>query len=363
MMRTYLGKVSGEANVWMVEVFIIVFITLMVAFFVRRVVLKLEKAAERTQTLWDDALFCTIKRPLTSLIWLLGLSSAAQIAGEQSNSVILNSVEHIRYLGAVIIVTLFLVRFISRIEKNFMNPSYCQKPMDQTTAVAIGKLLRITVIITSVLIVLQYFEVQISGILAFGGIGGIAVGFAAKDLLANFFGGLMIYLDRPFSVGDWVRSHDKEIEGTVEDIGWRLTRIRTFDKRPLYIPNSTFTQIAVENPSRMTNRRIYETIGVRYDDANKMEVIVNDVKAMLLEHSDIEHKLTLMVNFNAFSNSSLDFFIYCFTKTTVWQDFHVIKQDVLLKILAIIESHGAECAFPTQTLHVPESIKLDGLDR
>ena len=87
----------------------------------------------------------------------------------------------------------------------------------------------------------------------------------------------MIYLDRPFSVGDWIRSPDKEIEGTVEDIGWRLTRIRTFDKRPLYIPNSIFASISVENPSRMSNRRIYEKIGIRYDDVSKMNTIVTEV--------------------------------------------------------------------------------------
>ena len=80
---------------------------------------------------------------------------------------------------------------------------------------------------------------------------------------------MFVYLDRPFAVGDWVRSPDREIEGTVENIGWRVTRIRTFDKRPLYIPNSIFSQIAVENPSRMSNRRIKETIGIRYDDASK----------------------------------------------------------------------------------------------
>jgi MscS family membrane protein len=189
-------------------------------------------------------------------------------------------------------------------------------------------------------------------VLAFGGIGGIAVGFAAKDLLANFFGGLMIYLDRPFSVGDWVRSPDKSIEGTVENIGWRLTRIRTFDKRPLYVPNSVFASIAVENPSRMTNRRIYETIGIRYDDASKMDVIVNDVIEMLKGHEEIDTSQTLIVNFNSFAPSSLDFFVYTFTKTTHWVKFHQIKQDVLLKILNIIEGHGAEVAFPTSTLHV-----------
>src|SRR5690606_30903944 len=108
------------------------------------------------------------------------------------------------------------------------------------TAKAISKLLKAAAIITAMLVLLQSLGFSVSGVLAFGGIGGIAIGFAARDLLANFFGALMLYFDRPFAVGDWVRSPDREIEGTVEDIGWRLTRIRTFDQRPLYVPNSIF---------------------------------------------------------------------------------------------------------------------------
>jgi len=162
-------------------------------------------------------------------------------------------------------------------------------------------------------------------------------------------------MDRPFKVGDWIRSPDKEIEGTVEEIGWRLTRIRTFDKRPLYVPNSTFANIAVENPSRMTNRRIYENIGIRYDDAAQAGAIVAGIKAMLEQHADIDHTQTLIVNLNHFGPSSLDILVYTFTKTTVWVDYHEIKQDVLLKIMDVITAHGAEVAFPTQTLHLASS--------
>jgi MscS family membrane protein len=206
---------------------------------------------------------------------------------------------------------------------------------------------------------MQLLGYSVSGLLAFGGIGGIAVGFAAKDLLANFFGGLMIYLDRPFSVGDWIRSPDKEIEGTVEDVGWRLTRIRTFDKRPLYIPNSVFASISVENPSRMTNRRIYETVGIRYCDMDSMNNIVQQVTQMLKDHDAIDNNQTMIVNFNKFSDSSLDFFIYTFTKTTDWIEFHSVKQDVLLQIAEIIEKNGSEIAFPTSSIHLesaPESV-------
>jgi len=160
----------------------------------------------------------------------------------------------------------------------------------------------------------------------------------------------MLYLDRPFSPGDWISSSDRDIEGVVEHIGWRITVVRTFDKRPLYIPNSVFTKLALENPSRMTNRRIYETIGIRYRDVGKMQAIVAEVKAMLLAHEEIDSEQTMIVNFNRFAPSSLDFFVYTFTRTANWVRFHEIKQDVLLRIIAIVHSQGADIAFPTTTL-------------
>lgn len=163
---------------------------------------------------------------------------------------------------------------------------------------------------------------------------------------------MMIYFDRPFKVGDWVRSPDRQIEGTVERIGWRMTIIRTFDKRPLYVPNSVFSNIVVENPSRMLNRRIYENIGLRYDDTKKVDAIITDVKSMLQNHPDIDTSQTLIVNFNAFGASSLDFFVYTFTKTVNWVRFHEVKQDVLLEIMAIIHKHDADVAYPTQTLKI-----------
>jgi len=220
----------------------------------------------------------------------------------------------------------------------------------------------VVVIITAVLIALQTLGYSISGVLAFGGVGGIAIGFAAKDLLANFFGGFIIHLDRPFKVGDWIRSPDRNIEGTVEQIGWRMCTIRTFDKRPLYVPNATFTTIAVENPSRMLHRRISETIGVRYEDIDRVQDIVSDIRAMLNNHNEIEVSQTLIVNFLTFSHSTLDIMVYTFTKTREWEKYHEVKQDVLLKISDIIVGHGAEMAFPTQTLHVADNVKLKHLE-
>ncbi|MGB1558200.1 MAG: mechanosensitive ion channel family protein, partial [Oceanococcaceae bacterium] len=208
------------------------------------------------------------------------------------------------------------------------------------------------VLITAFLIILQTLGYSISGVLAFGGLGGMAVAFAAKDLLANFFGGAMVYMDKPFKVGEWVRSPDRSIEGTVEHIGWRTTRIRRFDKRPITVPNGVFTSLVIENPSRMTNRRINETVGIRYSDAEKMGAITDAVRDYLRSSSDIDQQQTIIVNFNAFGPSSLDFFFYCLTTTTNWVEFHRVKHAVMLKVLQIIEEHGAEVAFPTRTLEI-----------
>ena len=199
--------------------------------------------------------------------------------------------------------------------------------------------------------VLQTLGVSISGVLAFGGVGAMAVAFAAKDLLANFFGGLMIYTDRPFSVGDHIRSSlGGGIDGVVEDVGWRSTRIRNYEKRPVYIPNSLISNSVVENYSRMSHRHINETVGVRYDDASKITAICDDVRRMLHAHPDIDSAQRLVVNFNAYDTSSLDIMVYCFTTATQFDHFHAVKQDVMLKIMDIVASHGAEFAFPTQTV-------------
>jgi MscS family membrane protein len=346
---------GSPTTILVMQVFIAVFATLLFDFVQKRIMKRMQGRIEETRNLWDDALYFALRRPLSVLIWLLGLSFAAEIVGSKTDALIFDAVSPIRQIGVIATVTWFLFRFIESMEQNVILKAERQgKSVDRTTVDAIGKLLRLSVLITAVLVGMQAMGFSISGILTFGGVGGIAIGFAAKDLLSNFFGGMMIFLDRPFAVGDWIRSPDRNIEGTVEKIGWRLTVIRTFDKRPLYVPNSTFASIAVENPSRMSHRRIYETIGIRYGDASRMEAIVKAVKMMLQEHAEIDTSQTLIVNFNAFAASSLDFFIYTFTKTTNWVHYHEVKQDVLLQVISIIEQHGAEIAFPTSTIHLAE---------
>jgi MscS family membrane protein len=353
------SQLITQKNTYILQAFLVIFASLVLDFIQRKTLKRLHLKAEKTKMVWDDAIIDSLKKPISLIIWAAGLYLATEIIQEATSAVIFNAVEPIRDTVIIGALAWFMVRLIKHGEQNFIKG---EKEVDPTTVDAIGKLLKMAVVITAMLVVLQTLGFSISGVVAFGGIGGMAVGFAAKDLLANFFGGLTIYLDRPFTVGDSIRSQDHDIEGTVEQIGWRLTRIRRFDKRPLYVPNAVFTTIAVQNTSRMLNRRIYETIGIRYDDAGKMKTIVGKVKNMLKNNPEIDTGQTMIVNFNSFAPSSLDFFIYTFTKTTNWAEYHEIKQDVMLKILDIIEEEGAECAFPTSTVHLADKDILKALE-
>ncbi|MCP1726690.1 MscS family membrane protein [Natronospira proteinivora] len=345
----------------MVQIGVVIFVTALADLVVRQIFVRLERKALETHRVWDDAFALGCRRPARFAIWVIGLSIAIGLIGEDIRAGIFEPVADARNVALIAIVAWALIRMVRRIEINLVNQWYQEgEAVDQTTVDAVSKLVRITILVTAALVTLQTLGFSLTSLLAAGGIGGLAIGFAAQDLLSNFFGGLTIYMERPFSVGDWVRSPDREIEGTVEEIGWRRTVIRTFDLRPLYVPNAVFNQISLENPSRMFHRRIFETVGVRYDDFDKIEGILKDVRQMLHDHEEITKQRTLMVYFNTYADSSLDFFIYCFTETKVWTEFHSVKEDVLLKVGQIIEKHGAEIAYPTRTLHVPEGLVTQG---
>lgn len=351
-----------------VQAFLILLAFGLVDLLQRKVIERVRRRTDATRTMWDDALVGAIDRPLSLLIWLFAITIAAQtvfreqVASLFGDESLLGYVDYAWDIGLVLVIAWFALRFVAGVERCLLVAA--AEPgdrMDRTTVEALGKLLRASIIIVAVLLVLQNLGVNLGAVLAFGGIGGLAIGLAAKDMLANFFGGLTIYLDRPFKVGDWILSPDRTIEGTVEKIGWRQTTIRKFDKRPLYVPNATFSTIAVENPSRMTHRRINVTVGVRYADVNEAAAIAAAIRQMLAGHEEIAADQTLIVNVNEFAASSVDIFIYAFTKTKDWVRYHEVREDVLLKIESIIADHGAEIAFPTSTVHLSTPPQLAGL--
>jgi MscS family membrane protein len=338
---------------WIIQAFVIILVALLLEFVYRLFITRLGKLAEKTSQMWDDAVVYAGSRPISLLIWWQGVVMAARVAAPHTDAIgfDLAFLGVLQQLGLVIAATWFFFRLATGFEKAFVATRRSRnESVDITTVSVLGRIVRIAVLLTGGLTILSILDIPISGFLAAGGVGGIAIGLAARDLLANFFGGFMVFLDRPFSVGDWVRSPDQEIEGVVEKIGWRMTTIRKFDKRPMYVPNATFTTITVENPSRMTHRQIFEHIGIRYDDFSKVREIVDEIRDYVHANDDLDTTQTTMVHFNVFGPHSLDIMVFCFTRTVVWTEYHRVREEVLLSIGKIIESHGAEIAFPTRTV-------------
>ncbi|WP_428095839.1 mechanosensitive ion channel family protein [Candidatus Thioglobus sp.] len=324
----------------------ILFIVALIAHVALGFILKqIIKHTGKTKTQLDDHLIKAISAPLKVLIWFGWLYFSISAFKEQI-SALAAVVEYID-ITPIFIITWGVVRVISGIEHYLVEKN---NGVNGDSVRLSARLIKILIVIAILLGVAQFLGFSVSSLLTFGGVGGIVIGFAAKDMLSNIFGGLMLQMDRPFSTGDWIRS--TQFEGTVEKIGWRMTRIRTFSKNPVYIPNSIFASIPIETPSRMTNRRIKEVIGIRYDDIKQMPNIVNDVETMLEAHKAIDKTQALRVYFNYFNASSVDFNIYAFTNTTSKGEYQRIKQEILLDIAHIVELNNAQIAYPTQTLYV-----------
>lgn len=334
---------------WLILAVIVVFLTAFTRYLVGKLFGKLITKAEASQKFWDGALLAAGQKPVYLFIWVTGLSWSAEEIWAGTGNSLFERLFSFRDLLVIILFCWVFLSFIKALEHRYQQFDH-KKKLDQTSVIALGRLMRVAVIIAGLLLAMQALGYSLSGILAFGGVGGLAVGFAAKDTLANFFGGWMIYVDKPFRVGDWISSPDKNIEGTVEYIGWRQTRILTFSRRPLYVPNATFMNISVENPSRMQNRRIKQIFGLRYCDSDKVNLILDDVRSYLSRHDGIDQNKVIMVNFISLGASSLDCQIYCFTKTTDWAAYLLIQEKVLLETISIIHSHQADIAFPTRTL-------------
>ncbi len=337
--------------------FIAAFVVLFVALILKRVLAHLFtksffKAAEKTVSQMDDILLQSLKKPAELLVVVIGFYiglKILQLPSEPMNFEQLgNNVIQILFTFNL---TWFCYNMVTLIEHWLFHwAKRTESTLDDHLIPFIRKTLRAFIIILASMFLVQNLGYSISGLLASLGLGGLAVALAAKDSLSNIFGSIMILLDRPFTIGDWVKAGD--MEGVVEEIGFRSTRIRTFSKTMITVPNSVLMNMSIDNFSRMPKRRIKLTVGITYDTSPmQMRQAVAAIKQMLREHPAI-HQDFFLVNFTDFGTSSLDIMVYCFTTSTVWGEYLDAREDVCLKIMETLEGLGLEIAFPSQTLYL-----------
>lgn len=250
--------------------------------------------------------------------------------------------------GAILVFGWFLLKMKTSLVHKLLKDSIDKGKID-----AVNKVTSLLIFLLIGMLFLEQTGSSINTLLAFGGISGLAIAFASQQIIANFFGGIQIYFTHPFTVGDWITLPEKDIEGHVEEIGWYTTRVRTFDKRPIYIPNNLLTNILVTNPSRMSHRQFKETITLRFSDIPKLPTIIHNIKKFLFAFPSIDKRLPPQVYFIKFGTSGVEVQISAYTIITDSAAYSEIAQDLLFGISKVVLDHGADFA-------IPRAVLLDG---
>lgn len=202
--------------------------------------------------------------------------------------------------------------------------------------------------------ILEIWGIKVGAILAGLGLFGVAVALGAQDLFKNLIAGIFIIAEQRFQNGDWILA-EGVVEGFVENIGLRTTKVRRFDMAPVYVPNSKLADNAVTNFSQMTYRRISWIVGLEYSTSiDQLRRIRNSIEAGILANTDFAHppEAPTFVRIDKFNDSSIDLMIYCFTRTTDWGEWLKIKEALSFTIKDIVEQAGSGFAFPSRSLYI-----------
>ncbi|MEI3614856.1 mechanosensitive ion channel family protein [Pseudogracilibacillus sp. SO30301A] len=221
--------------------------------------------------------------------------------------------------------------------------------IDEILIPFLSRAIQFIIIAISVTVILQVFDYEIGALITGLGIGGLAISLAAQDALKNLFGGIVIITEKPFTIGEWVKT--PSVEGTVEDISFRSTKVRTFAQALVTVPNATLVNEPITNWSKMGKRQITFNLSLTYDTPKeKIELVVQSIRELLKNHPEI-HQETIFVTVDEYDEYGLDILLYFFTKTTEWGKYLEVREEINLKILGIVEQAGAEIAIPAQKLY------------
>lgn len=343
-----------------IERLLLFFTIILLTFIIRTVILyildkKITALVKKTKSELDDLIINAIKKPLSYFILLQGSYIAIltlQLPETISQfGIVVSDIVHGIYILSISFIALYLIFKLIDILAYYLHQEAkkSKSTLDDQLVPLIIRTLRILVGTLGVLFILENFGYDITSLLAGLGLGGLAFALAAQDTVSNIFGSITVFSDKSFQLGDWISIGD--IEGTVEDIGFRSTRIRRFDQALVTVPNSQFIKSGVVNYSARKKRRIEFSLGITYGTSvSKIKEVVKGIEKIIQEDDKFEHSF-YMVKFTDFGAFSLNIYIYCFTKTTVWADFLTVRGEFNLKIMELLEELGVEIAFPSQTIY------------
>lgn len=304
---------------------------------------------EHTPPTWDENIVIESVQPVSFLLFTLVLRlSYADLQLPVGMNAAINFALEVMIAGSLLWLAFKLVDFICDHLRQITAKT--DTKLDDQLIPLLRKALKVFAFTMGALLLVQSFGYSITSLLAGLGIGGVAVALAAQDTIANFFGSVMIFADKPFQIGDWIITG--KVEGTVEEVGFRSTRIRTFYNSVVTVPNSKLASSDVDNLGLRRYRRIKEMLSLTYSTtAQQMQAFVEGIRA-IIQANRFMRKDFYEIHFNGYGNSSLNVLVYCFLEVNSWSDELREKHNFFLEILRLAEELGVEFAFPTQTVHV-----------
>ncbi len=338
-------------------------ITIAVVWLINLVVHKiLQRIVQRpgnADAVWKRSIFGALDRPFRWAMWIIGATLVVNfLLVGRDLPLIARAFPLLRDLAVILVMAWFLMGIVRRVEHDMLAAGHDPERLADPMAIdAVGKLARVAIVVLAILMAMPVLGFSISAILAFGGVGGIAVGFAAQGLVANLFGGLTVYASRPFKVGEWITIPGTEVAGQVQSIGWRATRVLGADRLPFYVPNSLFNTAVLINNSRMTARRVLENVHLHYRHAARIPDIVAAVNDMLRNHPGIERG-SAFFKLDTYGDFAAKFLLRAYTTDADYNGYMDIKEDLLLQVAAIFRNCGAEIAVPATIVKVPDGLRL-----
>lgn len=315
----------------------------------------IEPLTRRTESDLDDLLLGCLRKPLELLVVIVGLFIAVQILQlpEEPTNVRQGAYALLRAL--VTVAGGWALFNMAGVFGQYLEAlsAKTENDLDDHLMPFVRKSLRVFIVVLAAIMVIQNLGYSTSGLLASLGIGGMALAFASKDALANVFGSLMIIFDRPFKIGDQVIAGN--MEGTVEEVGFRSTKIRTPARTLISVPNNIIANMPIDNVSLMPRRRIKLTLGLTYVTTSaQLREAVSRLRALLTSHPQIDPE-SVQVNFTDFGTSSLDITVTCFTLPTALGEHLDAREEVCLQIMDTIEGLGLKFAYPSRTVYLHQA--------
>ncbi len=308
--------------------------------------------AEKTETELDDALLKALAGPVKMIPVIIGAYFALYFLGLTGEEA---PVDGTRVIETLVIITIFWALF-NAVEPVARLSAPLRRALNPVMIDWMAKALRILFLIIGGAAVLEAWGIPVAPIIGGLGLLGVAVGLGAQDLFRNLIAGILILTEKRFVPGEWVKV-DGVVEGTVEQINFRSTLVRRFDKGPVFVPNSKLADNAVTNFSRMTHRRIRWMIGVEYSaTTDQLKYIRDGVLDYVLNHPEFAKppEVSTFMRVDSFNASSIDFFLYCFTRTTNWGEWLRIKEELAFEIKRIVKEAGTDFAYPSTTVYLAD---------